>query len=137
MTVTTSSTSRRFTSNVSSPGSSAWSPSAIVRGTSIRTRSPAASERRVSSPASGSTPTTRIAGRSAFAAVEQPAISPPPPTGTTSTSSSGTSVEQLERRRALAGHHERVVVRPHELEPALGGEARADLLAALRPAVVA
>ena len=72
LTVTTSSTRFLFTSKVSSPGSVACRPSAIVRGTSIRTRSPAASERRVSSPASGSTPTTRIPGRKAFAAVAQP-----------------------------------------------------------------
>ena len=65
---------------------SCW-PSAIVRGTSIRTRSPAASERRTSSPASGSMPMTRTSGSSAFAAVAQPAISPPPPTQTSSTSS--------------------------------------------------
>src|SRR5579875_2857290 len=91
LTVTTSSTRSRLTSNVSSPGSAACNPSAIVRGTSIRMRRPASSERRVSSPASGSTPTTRIPGRSAFAAVEQPAISPPPPIGTTSRSRSGTS----------------------------------------------
>ena len=44
--------------------------------------------------------------------------------------------EQLERDRSLAGHHERVVVRPHEREPALLREPGADLLAALRPAVV-
>ena len=82
-----SETSRRTTSNVSSPGIGSCWPSAIVRGTGIRTRSPAASERRVSSPASGSTPITRTSGASSAAAVAQPAISPPPPTHTSSTSS--------------------------------------------------
>ena len=62
VTVTISSTRRRLTSNVSAPGVVACSPSAIVRGTPMSTRSPAASDRRVSSPASGSTPTTRIPG---------------------------------------------------------------------------
>ena len=120
--MTTSSTSRRFTSNVSSPGSVACSPSAIVRGTSMRTRSPAASERRVSSPASGSTPTTRISGpqrlRGGRAAGDQPAAA----------HRHEQQVElrrvreQLERDRSLARHDERVVVRPHEREPALLGQ---------------
>jgi len=48
---------------------STWSPSAIVRGTSgSRTRVPDSSERRVSSPASGSTPITRQPAPSRFAA---------------------------------------------------------------------
>ena len=84
-----SSTSRRLTSNVCSPGISACCPSAIVTGTAIRTRWPASSERFVSSPALGSTPTIRTRGASALAAVAQPAISPPPPTGTSSASSAG------------------------------------------------
>ena len=136
VTVTTSSTSRRFTSKVSSPGASDWSPSAIVRGTSIRTRSPAASERRVSSPASGSTPTTRMRGpqrlRGGRAAGDQPAAADRHDEHVELRH----VVEQLQRGRPLARHHERVVVRAHELEPALGGQPRADLLAALRPAVV-
>ena len=77
----------RTTANVSAPGIVACSPSAIVRGTSIAIRSRASSERRVSSPASGSTPTTRVCGGVRLAAVAQPATRPPPPTGTTSTSS--------------------------------------------------
>ena len=87
-TVSTAATRSRTTGKVRSPGMSSCWPSAIVRPTGTRTRSPAASERRVSSPTSGSTPTTAHAGHSAVAAVEQPAISPPPPTGTSSTSSS-------------------------------------------------
>ena len=76
-----------MTGNVSSPGIGSCWPSAIVRGTSMRTRSPAASERLKSSPASGSTPITRVSGESARAAVAAPDSSPPPPSGTSSTSS--------------------------------------------------
>ena len=94
-----------MTGNVSSPGIGSCWPSAIVRGTSIRTRSPAASERTKSSPASGSTPITRVSGESAVTAVAQPASRPPPPRQTSRTSSGPRVLEQLERRRALAGHH--------------------------------
>ena len=62
VTVTTSSTSARITSQGSSPGVVTCWPSAIVCGTAIETRSPARSERAASSPASGSTPTTRARG---------------------------------------------------------------------------
>ena len=71
---------------VSSPGLVACSPSAIVRGTGIEVRSPAASERLTSSPASGSTPMILSPGANALAAVAQPEIRPPPDTGTTSAS---------------------------------------------------
>ena len=91
LTVTTSSTSVRMTSQVSSPAMVTCWPSAIVLGTATDTRSPARSERATSSPASGSTPTTRTCGRSALTAVATPAISPPPPTGTTTVSRSSTS----------------------------------------------
>ena len=100
----------------------------------MRTRSPAASERRVSSPASGSTPIIRIEGRNALATVAQPAMRPPPLTGTGS-SRAPEVLEQLERNGPLAGHHERIVVRLYQLEPALVRQPRPDLLAALGPAV--
>ena len=90
--VTISSTRCRFTSNVSSPGLGGLQPvgdrprhaavDALARGeraARVVSRSPARRRRR------------ECSGRSAFATVEQPAISPPPPTGVTSRSSSGTS----------------------------------------------
>src|SRR5581483_10184232 len=83
VTVTISSTSRLPISHVSAPGACVWRPSAIVRGTSIPTISPRANDCAQSSPAAGSTPTTRVTP-SAFAIVAQPLISPPPPTGVTS-----------------------------------------------------
>ena len=76
---------------VCSPRCVVWAPSAIVAGTSMRTIRPAASERRPSSPASGSTPYTRHSGASASAASSVPANSPPPPSGTNSASSAPTS----------------------------------------------
>ena len=75
-------------------------------------------------------------GRSAFAAVEQPAISPPPPIGTTSSVEVGRVLEQLERGRALAGHDARVVVRRDERQAALLGERAPERLAVLGVAVV-
>src|SRR5690554_2407500 len=91
VTSSTRSTSRRLTPNVSSPGISAPCPSAMVWGTSICTRSPASSERLVSSPAAGSTPIMRMLGNRPFPTVALPAIRPPPPIGTRSSSSSPTS----------------------------------------------
>ena len=108
---------------------SCW-PSAIVRGTWIRTRSPASSERLTSSPASGSTPTTRTS-RHASATVAQPAISPPPPTQHEQQVERAGVLDQLERDRALAGHHALVVVRVDRHEPALGDQLGEQLLAVL------
>jgi hypothetical protein len=56
-------------------------PSAIVRGSGTLQRSPDASERRVSSPSAGSTPTISTPGWSAWSATAQPAMSPPPEIG--------------------------------------------------------
>ncbi len=103
-TVTTESTSRLITGQVSSPGIAVCWPSAIVGPTCTRTRSPAASERLTSSDASGSTPITRVCGASAAITVAQPEIRPPPPTGT-SRMSGAPSSQQLERDRPLPGHH--------------------------------
>jgi hypothetical protein len=50
---------------------------------------------------------------------------------------SGHVLDELERGRPLTGHHERIVVRLHERAAALRRDARADLLAAVRPPVVA
>ena len=135
LTVTTSSTSARMTSQVSSPAMVTCWPSAIVWGTSIDTRSPARSERATSSPASGSTPTTRACGASALTAVATPAISPPPPTGTTTVSRSSTLGGELEPDGALPGHHERLVVGVHERQPALGGERAGERLTVVGVAV--
>ena len=101
----------------------------------MRTRSPAASDRRQSSPASGSTPTTRPTP-SARAIVAQPEMRPPPPTGTTSVSSGPASSISSSAAVPCAGHHERVVVRADELEPSLGRECAAERLAIVGVAVV-
>ena len=104
----------RFTAKVSSPGMSACWPSAIVRGVSIRTRSPAASERRVSSPAARLDADHADAGRERLggrrAAGDQPAAAD----GCEQQVESGHLLEQLERGRALPGHHRRMLVRRHE-----------------------
>ena len=121
---------------VSSPGAAACWPSAMVWPTWMRTRSPAASERATSSPASGSTPITRVCGERAAHTVAQPAMSPPPPTGTSNASSVLDVVEQLERDRALPGHHQGIVERVHEHHAALGGEFVDELLAILAVALV-
>ena len=63
VTVTISSTSRLATSHVSSPGACVCRPSAIVRGTSIVDALARANDCAQSSPACGSTPTTRSARR--------------------------------------------------------------------------
>ena len=76
---------------VSSPGLAVCWPSAIVRPTWMRTRSPAAIDWATSSPASGSTPITRVRGETAAHTVAHPEMRPPPPTGTMSTSSASTS----------------------------------------------
>ncbi len=115
--------------------SACW-PSAIVRGVSIRTRSPAASDRRVSSPASGSTPTTRTPGRSAFAAVAQPAISPPPPTGTSRRSRSGTSSRSSSAAVPWPAITAGCSYGGTSVEAALPGQRRAERLAVLGVAVI-
>ena len=51
-----------------------------------------------------------------------PAHRPPPPIGTTSVSIGGLVGQHLDRRGALAGDHQRVVVRVHERVVALAGE---------------
>ena len=124
-----------MTSHGRSPGVVTCWPSAIVRGTSTETRSPARSERAVSSPASGSTPTTRARGASALTAVATPAISPPPPTGTTTVVEVVDLGDQLERDGALPRHHERLVVGMHERQSALGGERHDERLAVVGVAV--
>ena len=74
---------------VSSPGIGVSKASQIERApSSMVSRRPDASERRVSSKPAGSAPQTSVAGDSAFTAVEIPAISPPPPTGLSTLSSS-------------------------------------------------
>ena len=137
VTVTISSTSRLLTSNVSSPGIVACRPSAIVRGTSIvdalaggqraarvvaRLRLDADDARTAAAAPARRSRSRRSARR------RRPA--------TTSTSRSGDVGEQLERDRALAGHHARVVVGRDERQPALVGERAAERLAILRVAVV-
>ena len=126
-----------MTGKVSSPGIGSCWPSAIVRGTSMRTRSPAASERTKSSPASGSTPITRVSGESALIAVAQPGEQAAAAEAHEHEVERAGVLEQLERRRALARHHAQFVVRVDRDEPALGHERRQQLLAVLRVAVEA
>ena len=124
-----------MTGNVSSPGIGSCWPSAIVRGTSIRTRSPAASERWKSSPASGSTPITRVSRRQAGdrgrAARQQAAAAD----GDEQDVERAAVLEQLERRRPLAGHHALVVVGVHRDQPALLDQRGEQRLAVLPVAV--
>ena len=135
LTVTTSSTSARMTSQVSSPAMVTCWPSAIVLGTSTDTRSPARSERATSSPASGSTPTTRTCGRQRLDRRRHPGDQP----AAADRDHHGVEVldlgGELEPDGALAGHHERLVVGVHERQPALGGERAGERLAVVGVAV--
>ena len=118
--------------NVSSPGIGSCWPSAIVRGTGIRTRSPAASERRVVVARLGldaddaHAVEQRLGGRRA--ARDQPAAADADQQHVERPG----LLDQLERHRALAGHHALVVVRMDRDEPALGDELGEQLLAVLR-----
>ena len=100
-----------MTGNVSSPGIGSCWPSAIVRGTSIRTRSPAASERCEVVAGLGLDADHARVGRQRLgrgrAAGDQPAAAD----GDEQDVERPGVLDQLERRRALAGHHARVVVR--------------------------
>ena len=102
----------------SAPGLVVCKPSAIVRGHVDRYRMPRR-EREPSSPASGSTPITR----------PTPAAWLPSQTGDASTAAEQDKrvprhrvLDQLECRRSRPGHDQVVVVRPHELGAASGGE---------------
>ena len=90
-----------MTAKVSSPSACVRTPSQIVRVTSAagqRTIRPSRSDCCASAASSGSTPTTRASGRSAFTAVATPEMRPPPPTGTTTVATPGKRLGELERR---------------------------------------
>ena len=88
-TVTTSSTRRRMTGSVRSPGARVRRPSAIVSGDDSGPRKRSWNARCVALAPLAWTPNTRRSGLSALAATAIPAIRPPPPMGTTSVSTSG------------------------------------------------
>ncbi len=85
------------------------SPSQIVSGANAPWRSPAASERAVSSAPAGSASTRRVCGLACCRASAVPLARPPPPTGTTSIERA-VAVQQLQRGGALPRHHRRVGV---------------------------
>ena len=105
---TISSTVRRMISKLSS---------ALLRGArvlaavAIRSSSTTRPARRlawrVGAP-TGSTPTTRVPGRSALTAVATPEISPPPPIATSSEVGVRIVLDDLQADRALAGDHRRI-----------------------------
>src|SRR5687768_15683382 len=91
LTVTMSCTCRSTSGKVSAPRDCVRAPSAIVCGTSMVTRLRVRSERAASSPAAGSTPTTRVPGERWAAAIAQPESSPAPPQQTNRSSRGPTS----------------------------------------------
>ena len=103
-----SSTWRRAIASVHAPANGAPSPSATDCGW-IVTTSPRSSASDSALDRSGSTPITRIVGRSALTAAATPEISPPPPTPITSTSRSGTSSSDFEAGGPVTGDDRRVV----------------------------
>ena len=127
-----------MTGKVSSPGIGSCWPSAIVRGTSIRTRSPAASERTKSSPASGSTPITRVSGDSAGDRGRAARRAGRRRRRQTSSTSSGpASSSSSSAAVPWPAMHARVVVGMDRDEPALGDERGQQRLAVLPVAVEA